>query len=163
MLEGPGRAGEIQAMLAVPVVVKGVPRAYLYLDHFERADAFDETDVRHLEGLAHHVAWLLYGNELREETRWSRYHDPQTGLANLYSLKELLADAAEPGAFVVLHCASLERLRRLEGEGVWVAAVRAIADVVRSELRSADRLVYERDGFWLLLEGIEPHRRLWPY
>lgn len=155
VLEGPGRAGEIQAMLAVPVVVKGVPRAYLYLDHFERADAFDETDVRHLEGLAHHVAWLLYGNELREETRWSRYHDPQTGLANLYSLKELLADAAEPGAFVVLHCASLERLRRLEGEGVWVAAVRAIADVVRSELRSADRLVYERDGFWLLLEGIE--------
>ncbi|GIW37154.1 MAG: hypothetical protein KatS3mg073_1299 [Meiothermus sp.] len=155
LLEGPGRASEIQAMLATPVVVKGVPRAYLYLDHFERADAFDETDVRHLEGLAHHVAWLLYGNELQEEVRLGRYRDPQTGLDNLHSLKEVLVESLTPKALVALHCRSLERIRRLEGEGVWAAVVRSITDLLKSELRSDDRLAFDRDLFWLLLEGVE--------
>ncbi|GIW35866.1 MAG: hypothetical protein KatS3mg073_0011 [Meiothermus sp.] len=155
LLEGPGRAGEIQAMLATPVVVKGVPRAYLYLDHFERADAFDETDVRHLEGLAHHVAWLLYGNELREEVRLGRYHDPRTGLANLHSLEEALVESLAPKALVALHCRSLERIKRLEGEGIWAAAVRDLAGALQGELRSADRLACEQGIVWLLLENVE--------
>lgn len=87
ILEGPGRASAIQAMLVTPVVVRGKPRAYLYLDHFERSDAFDALDLQHLEGLAHHVAWLLYGDELRSEVHYNRYHDPQTGLTNLRGLK----------------------------------------------------------------------------
>ncbi len=156
IIEGPGRASSIQAMLAIPVVVGGTPRAYLYLDHFERADAFDELDLRHMEGLAHHVAWLLYGDELRSEAHYHRYHDRQTGQVNLHGLREALAGLPRaPRALLALRCRSLERIRRLEGEGAWAAAVRAVAQALHAELRSADRLAHERDTFWLLLEGVD--------
>ncbi len=156
VLEGPGRANAIQAMLATPVVVKGTARAYLYLDHFDRPDAFDEVDLRHLEVLAHHVAWLLYGSELRSEVHFSRYHNPQTGLTNLQSLVETLSKQLPASrALVALHCRSFERIRRLEGEEVWAAAVQAVAFAMGAELRSADHLAYEKDTFWLLLEGVD--------
>jgi EAL domain-containing protein (putative c-di-GMP-specific phosphodiesterase class I)/GAF domain-containing protein len=156
VIEGPGRAGSIQAMLATPVVVKGVARAYLYLDHFERPDAFDGLDLRHLEGLAHHVAWLLYGNELRQEIQYSRHHDPQTGLLNLYGLRAMLARLSPaPRALLALHCRSLERVRRLEGEATWLSAVQTIARSMQAELRSADHLAFERGIFWLVLEGVD--------
>ncbi|KZK15744.1 EAL domain-containing protein [Meiothermus taiwanensis] len=156
IIEGPGRAGSIQAMLATPVVVKGVARAYLYLDHFERPDAFDGLDLRHLEGLARHVAWLLYGNELRQEIQYSRHHDPQTGLLNLYGLRAMLARLSPaPRALLALHCRSLERVRRLEGEATWLSAVQTIARSMQAELRSADHLAFERGIFWLVLEGVD--------
>ncbi len=156
IIEGPGRASTIQAMLATPVVVRGQARAYLYLDHFERADAFDGVDLHHLEGLAHHVAWLLYGDELRSEAHYHRYHDPQTGLTNLHGLKETLAHLPPaPRALLALRCRSLERIRGLEGEGIWAAAVQTIAQAIQAELRTADRLAYEKDTFWLLLEGVD--------
>lgn len=152
IIEGPGRSGEIQAMLATPVVVQGKPRAYLYLDHFECADAFDEVDLHHLEGLVHHVAWLLYGHVLHSEAR----QDPQTGLPNLHSFKEALAGLApSPRALLALHCRSLERIRRLEGEEPWRAAVQTIAHAVQTRLRSADRLAFEKGIFWLLLEEVD--------
>lgn len=155
LIEGPGRASAIQAMLATPVVVKGRSRAYLYLDHFERPDAFDALDLQHLEGLAHHVAWLLYGDELRSEAQRNLSHDPQTGVANLRGLKDALALLPPgPRALLALHCRSLERVRRLEGEAAWLAAVQAIAQTVQAELRSNDRLAYENQIFWLLLEGV---------
>ncbi|WP_337870018.1 EAL domain-containing protein [Meiothermus sp.] len=163
ILEGPGRASAIQAMLATPVVVRDQPRAYLYLDHFEHPDAFDEVDLQHLEGLAHHVAWLLYGDELLSEARYNRYHDPQTGLTNLHGLKETLAHLSPaPRALLALRCRSLERIRRLEGEVIWAAAVQAIALVMQVELRSADRLAYEKDTFWLLLDGFDNPSDLQP-
>ncbi len=156
VLEGPGHASAIQAMLATPVVVKGTARAYLYLDHFDRPDAFDEVDLHHLEGLAHHVAWLLYGSELRSEVHFRRYHDPQTGLTNLQSLTETLSKRLPaPRALVALHCHSLERIRRLEGEEVWAAAVQAVANAILAELRPTDHLAYEKNTFWLLLEGVD--------
>ncbi|GIW32084.1 MAG: hypothetical protein KatS3mg071_2258 [Meiothermus sp.] len=156
IIEGPGRAGSIQAMLATPVVVKGVARAYLYLDHFERPDAFDELDLRHLEGLAHHVAWLLYGNELRNEVQYSRQHDPQTGLLNLYGLRTTLALLSPaPRALLALHCRSLERVRRLEGEATWLAVIRSLAEAMQAELRSTDHLAFDRGIFWLALEGVD--------
>lgn len=156
IIEGPGRAGSIQAMLATPVVVKGVARAYLYLDHFERPDAFDELDLRHLEGLAHHVAWLLYGNELRNEVQYSRQHDPQTGLLNLYGLRATLALLSPaPRALLALHCRSLERVRRLDGEATWLAVIRSVAEAIQAELRSTDHLAFDRGIFWLALEGID--------
>lgn len=162
LLEGPGRSREIQAMLATPVVVRGRPRAYLYLDHFGRPDAFDELDLRHLEGLAHHVAWLLYGEELQEELRFSRYHHPETGLENLRSLQELLL-RLPPGhrALVALRCRSLERLRRLEGETVYFAAVCEIARVIQADLRLSDHLAWEENNFWLLLEGLREDREVY--
>lgn len=156
ILEGPGRASAIQAMLATPVVVSGQARAYLYLDHFERPDAFDEVDLQHLEGLAHHVAWLLYSDELRGEAYYSRCHDPQTGLTNLHGLKETLAHLPPaPRALLALRCRSLERVRSLEGESIWRSAVQAIAQAMQAELRTADHLAYEKDVFWLLLEGVD--------
>jgi EAL domain-containing protein (putative c-di-GMP-specific phosphodiesterase class I)/GAF domain-containing protein len=156
IIEGPGRASSIQAMLATPVVVKGVARAYLYLDHFERPDAFDELDLRHLEGLAHHVAWLLYGNELRNEVQYSRQHDPQTGLLNLYGLRTTLALLSlAPRALLALHCRSLERVRRLEGEATWLAVIRSLAEAMQAELRSTDHLAFDRGIFWLALEGVD--------
>jgi len=156
VLEGPGHASAIQAMLATPVVVKGTARAYLYLDHFDRPDAFDEVDLHHLEGLAHHVAWLLYGSELRSEVHFRRYHDPQTGLTNLQSLTETLSKRLPaPRALVALHCHSLERIRRLEGEEVWAAAAQAVANAMLAELRPTDHLAYEKNTFWLLLEGVD--------
>ncbi|MCS7068649.1 MAG: EAL domain-containing protein [Meiothermus sp.] len=155
LLEGPGRSKEIQAMLATPVVVRGQPRAYLYLDHFRRADAFDKLDLRHLEGLAHHVAWLLYGEELQEELRFSRYHHLQTGLANLRSLQEeLLRSPLARRALVTLRCRSLERLRWLEGETAYFTAVRKIARAIQADLRLSDRLAWEEGTFWMLLEGV---------
>jgi len=156
LLEGPGHARAIQATLACPVVVNGTARAYLYLDHFDHPDIFDGLDLRHLEGLAHHVAWLLYGNELRGQAHRSRYYDPQTGLPNLYSLTEVLNNRPPaPRALVALHCRSLERIRRIEGEEVWVATLQLIARTAEAELRSDDRLVYAKDTFWLLLEGVD--------
>jgi len=155
LLEGPGRSKEIQAMLATPVVVGEQPRAYLYLDHFQRPDAFDELDLRHLEGLAHHVAWLLYGEELREALRFSRDHHSQTGLPNLHSLQEqLLKPPRTRRALVALRCRSLEHLRRLEGETAYLAAVREIARAIQADLRLSDRLAWEEGTFWLLLEGV---------
>ncbi|MCX7740786.1 MAG: EAL domain-containing protein [Meiothermus sp.] len=151
LLEGPGRSREIQAMLATPVVVGGQPRAYLYLDHFQRPDAFDELDLRHLEGLAYHVAWLLYGEELR----FGHYHHPETGLANLRSLREwLLRLPPAHRALVALRCRSLERLRRLEGERAHLAALQEVARTIQANLRSSDRLAWEEGTFWLLLEGV---------
>lgn len=162
VLVGQGRSGAIQAMLATPVVVGGEPRAYLYLDHFEQADAFDDLDMRHAEGLAHHVALLLYGGELQEQVRFGRYHDAQTGLPNLRGLQELLEGLSPaPRALMALRCRSLERIRRLEGDAVWVALVREIARILQGELRMADWLAWDEGAFWLLLEGIgEPEEAL---
>lgn len=154
MLLGAGRAAEIQAMLATPVV-GGTPRAYLYLDNFQRADAFDALDLRHVEGIAHHLAWLLHGTEMREELRFSRYYDVQTGLPNTRSLLEtLVSRPPAPRALVGLQCRSLERIRRLEGEASWAKAVRGVAKVIEADLRSEDQLAWEGGAFWLLLEGI---------
>ncbi|WP_243455320.1 EAL domain-containing protein [Meiothermus sp. CFH 77666] len=155
VLLGAGRAAEIQAMLATPVVVDGIPRAYLYLDNFHSADAFDALDLRHVEGLAHHLAWLLHGTEMREELRFSRYYDAQTGLPNARSLQEtLVSRPPAPRALVGLQCRSLERIRRLEGEASWAKAVRGVAKVIEADLRSEDQLAWEGGAFWLLLEGI---------
>ncbi|GEM88015.1 EAL domain-containing protein [Meiothermus granaticius] len=156
LLWGPGRTGSIQAMLAIPVVVEGQPRAYLYLDHFDRAEAFDPLDLHHAEGLAHHVAWLLFGGELRKKAYLSRYADFQTGLPNTRSLREALEKLPPgPRALLALQCRSLERIQRLEGEAVWATVVRELGHSLQRRLRPTDRLAFKEGTFWLLLEGVQ--------
>jgi len=161
LLLGPGRAGEIQAVLATPVVVGGRARAYLYLDQFEQVEAFDALDLRHMEGLAYHVGWLLYGEELRQESHFNRYHDPRSGLPNLLDLRKALSEgSAAPRALLALRCRSLERIHRLQGEETWVASLRDLAEALRAGLRRSDRLAFEDGVFWLLLEGVEGRQEL---
>lgn len=162
ILEKAGCSDRIQAMLSVPVVVAEEPRAYLYLDHFERGDAFDALDLRQVEALAHYLALMLQESDLQQHLLHLRYHDPQTGLANLRLLLERLGrrldtrrrqDAAHL-ALLAIRIPALERLQELFGPLGRSAAVQTAARRILEATRFGDLLAWDVRQFWLLLGGL---------
>ena len=164
VLEGVGKAGRIQAMLSVPVVVRGEVRAYLYLDHFGRADAFDALDLRHAEVLAYHLALVLEKEDLHQRAEHLRRHDPQTGLANLALLLEtLLAPRSAGGrALLALRLPDLERLEELYGPQWRVTVVQTVGRRILEGVRLGDLLAWDGRRFWLLLDGVDEPREALP-
>ncbi|PZA08344.1 EAL domain-containing protein [Meiothermus sp. PNK-Is4] len=170
ILETAGCSNRIQAMLSVPVVVAGEPRAYLYLDHFERSDAFDALDMQHLEALAYYVALMLQESDLQRQLLHLRYHDPQTGLANLRLLLERLGrrlatrrrQDATHLALLAVRIPALERLQELYGPLGGITAIQTAARRILEAIRSDDLLAWDLRQFWLLLGGLARPEDVWP-
>ncbi|WP_298629652.1 GAF domain-containing protein, partial [uncultured Thermus sp.] len=80
ILEEAGRVREIQAILSVPVYLAGERKAFLYLDNFEREDAFSPFDLEVAQAFASQLGLLLRRMELEGRIQHLAYHDPLTGL-----------------------------------------------------------------------------------
>ncbi len=101
-LETVGRLSEIKSNVSAPVLVDGVPVAFLSIDNFSTADAMTETSVEMMTVLARLIGDLYVRRELESEIRREReafrhlaLHDPVTGLANRRKFEQSLEDTLE--------------------------------------------------------------------
>jgi diguanylate cyclase (GGDEF)-like protein/PAS domain S-box-containing protein len=85
VLNSAGRASTIKVSLSVPMLLEGSIVGFMYLDNFERADAFDDSAVDMARIFAEQISGMLRrfaledGVKQRQETleRWSKF---RTGL-----------------------------------------------------------------------------------
>ncbi|MDZ7802243.1 MAG: EAL domain-containing protein [Trueperaceae bacterium] len=87
-----GRTEEIRCVLAIPIVIDGVPTAVLTLDSFSSHRAFsgEATEMARIFGA--HAATLFRRFALEAELHELAYHDALTGLANRGHFVEALDD-----------------------------------------------------------------------
>jgi len=102
VMEQAGRVREIQAILSVPVYLTGQRKAILYLDNFERSDAFAPLDLELAQAFASQLGLLLRRMELEGRLQHLAYHDALTGLPNRLFFMEKLAQALQHE--VILQC-----------------------------------------------------------
>jgi len=82
IFEGPGRSREICSLICVPIVVNHQVSGLLYLDNFERAEAFDTDALEQAQGFAAQVGVILQRLRLEAEVSFLALHDPVTHLPN---------------------------------------------------------------------------------
>ncbi len=94
-------SNDIAVSLCVPIMVEGRSVLSLYLDNFDRKDAFDEDATEMARVLAQQAATLMQRLELEATLKEQRgalerlaHFDPITGLPNRWGLDDRLAQAA---------------------------------------------------------------------
>lgn len=100
-----GRLDEIVVNVSAPVLVDGLPVAFLSLDNFEDENAVNETSVEMTTVLSRLIGDLWRRRQLegqlrkeRESFRHQALHDPLTGLANRRNLERSLDDMVSSAA-----------------------------------------------------------------
>jgi diguanylate cyclase (GGDEF)-like protein len=149
-LETYGRLSEIVVNVSAPVIVDGLPVAFLSLDNFEDPDAITETSVEMTTVLSRLIGDLwrrrLLETELhkeREAFRHQALHDPLTSLPNRRNLNRCLADAVErsnrrsqPSAVLFVDIDDFkgvnDRLGHEMGDLLLMGVADGLSDVVRS-------------------------------
>jgi diguanylate cyclase (GGDEF)-like protein len=159
VMEEAGRVREIQAILSVPVYLTGQRKAILYLDNFERSDAFVPLDVELAQAFASQLGLLLRRMELEGRLQHLAYHDALTGLPNRLFFMEKLAQALQHEArptVLYLDLDGLKLVNDLEGHAAGDEVIRGIATRLQAALRPRDIVARQGgDEFLVLLTGIE--------
>ncbi|WP_135256514.1 bifunctional diguanylate cyclase/phosphodiesterase [Thermus caldilimi] len=163
VMEEAGRVREIQAILSVPVYLAGERKAFLYLDNFEREDAFTPLDLELAQAFASQLGLLLRRLELEGRLQHLVYHDPLTGLPNrLFFLEKLAQALKEVGeethslAVLYLDLDGLKLVNDLEGHAAGDEVLRTMAARLRAALRPRDLLARQGgDEFLVLLTGLK--------
>ena len=160
LLETHGRLNEIRSTLAVPVIVDGVPAAYLNLDSFERVNAFDRQDLSLTEALAAQVAMAMKRLELEQRLVHVATHDGLTGLPNRlliqHRLEQAVASAHRHGrrlALLFLDLDGFKPINDAHGHAVGDVMLEEIAARLRKALRKEDTVArVGGDEFVVLIE-----------
>lgn len=163
ILERHGRTCEIQALLSAPVWVDEKLQAYLYLDNFERPDAFDELDLEMAHNFGIQLGLLLQKLELEARVTHLAYRDPLTGLLNRTSFSHKLAEALEALrhgrgrslALLYLDLDGFKEINDLFGHEHGDLLLREVASRLQSAIRAGDRVARQGgDEFLLLLHDL---------
>ncbi|WP_243094116.1 bifunctional diguanylate cyclase/phosphodiesterase [Thermus thalpophilus] len=160
VMEEAGRVGEIKAILSVPVFLAGERKAFLYLDNFEREDAFTPLDRELAQAFASQLGLLLRRMELEGRLHHLAYHDPLTGLPNRLFFLEKLAQALQEDpeglALLYLDMDGLKLVNDLDGHAAGDEALRVVAARLRASLRPRDLVARQGgDEFLVLLTHLK--------
>ena len=159
VMEQAGRVREIQAILSVPVYLTGQRKAILYLDNFERSDAFAPLDLELAQAFASQLGLLLRRMELEGRLQHLAYHDALTGLPNRLFFMEKLAQALQHEVYpavLYLDLDGFKLVNDLEGHAAGDEVIRGIAARLQAALRPRDVVARQGgDEFLVLLTGIE--------
>ncbi|WP_243026640.1 EAL domain-containing protein [Thermus albus] len=163
IMEEAGRVDEIQAILSVPVYLGGERKAFLYLDNFEREDAFSPLDLELAQAFASQLGLFLRRLELEDRIQHLAYHDPLTGLPNrlffLEKLAQSLRKEARHLAILYLDLDGLKLVNDLEGHSAGDEVLRVMAARFRAALRPRDLVARQGgDEFLVLVTGIREGR-----
>lgn len=143
-----GRLSEMVVDVSAPVLVDGLPVAFLALDNFEDPDAMNETSVEMTTVLSRLIGELWRRRDLeskvrkeREAFRHQAMHDPLTGLANRRSLEKALASSStgsrsdHPRAVLFVDIDDFkgvnDRLGHEVGDLLLIGVANELSDVVR--------------------------------
>lgn len=148
-LETVGRLSEIVVNVSAPVLVDGLPVAFLSLDNFEDPSAFDDTSVEMTTVLSRLIGALWRRRQLEAEVRQEReafrheaLHDPLTALPNRRGVERFLSDAIEsarrrghPSAVLFVDIDDFkgvnDRLGHDVGDLLLIGVANGLKDVVR--------------------------------
>ncbi|SDE52508.1 diguanylate cyclase (GGDEF) domain-containing protein [Thermus arciformis] len=160
VMERAGRTREIRAILSVPVYLAGERKAFLYLDNFEREDAFAPLDLELAQAFASQLGLLLRRLELEGRLHHLAYHDPLTGLPNrvffLERLAQALKEKASQLAVLYLDLDGLKLVNDLDGHAVGDEAIRVVAARLQAALRPRDLVARQGgDEFLVLLTHLK--------
>jgi len=155
-----GRLDEIRSTLAVPIVVAGVPAAYLNLDSTRSRDAFGERAIAIAEALAVQVAVAMQRLDLERKLVHVATHDELTGLPNRllhqHRLEQAIAGARRHGRSVALLVLDLDGFKPVNdrfGHAAGDAVLRQVAHRLRAALRAEDTVArIGGDEFVVLIE-----------
>ena len=148
-LEMHGRLSEIVVNVSAPVIVDGLPVAFLSLDNFEDSNSFNETSIEMTTVLSRLIGSLWQRRELesqlrseREAFRQEALHDPLTALPNRRNLERLMSEALEsssrrehPSAVLFIDLDDFkgvnDRLGHEVGDHLLIGVANGLKDVVR--------------------------------
>jgi len=130
----------IQAFISVPIGSAGVIQVLS-----TQRDAFTSEDVTLVEIVARHVFEELRRVQLEQELREQAIRDPLTGLYNRRFLGETLAREVErakryshPVTLIMADIDDFKAVNDRYGHATGDAALRCVADVLRTNLRAGD-------------------------
>lgn len=155
IMEEAGRVREIRSILSVPVFLSGERKAFLYLDNFEREDAFGPLEVELAQAFASQLGLLLKRLELEGRVRHMAYHDPLTGLPNRLFFLEKLAQTKR-GAVLYLDLDGSKLVNDLSGHGAGDEALLALSARLQGAVRPRDLVARQGgDEFLVLLNDLK--------
>lgn len=138
---------DIVANVGVPILHLGQVYGFLNFDSLSDAGAFDDHSVAVAQSFATQAAILLYQAEQRAQIKAAALTDTMTGLPNRRAFNdELTAHVANahrhdtPLALLIADVRDFKRINDTCGHAVGDTALIKVADILRTGLRSGDRV-----------------------